>query len=378
MDFTGVAIGSGVNQYMKMDEMARQNKKLEMDKSLADQQLERGRMDLEELRAVDDLRKRYSTINQAYARGELDHPEIQGFFKNYNEQKGAWNNGYTMGMGTDTKGNRVLNFMDKDNNVVDTQSLDPKNFNRMMRDAYMTELGTISPRYGFESAKLDLERGKNDILQAHYGRPTFMQDGTGRILAIDQQGKQIGTYGSARPQLGGTGAQMGQLVGMTDDKSGLVYNTPNGLITRPLPAGVSGDNLFPKATGIRGTGAEGPKVKYVAQDGTELQGSQQEIYDWRMQNEPTFRAANGGGNNNLAMQDPRKPAQGTGLQRPQAAAPKVSADQQAKDFAQKYQGWTRQKAGNDFIVVGPKGERMWAADFEDQNGPNSSLMLNYR
>jgi len=138
---------------------------------------------------------------------------------------------------------------------------------------------------------------------------------------------------------------------------------------------VSADNLFPKATGVRGNGSDGPKVKYVAQDGTELQGSQQEIYDWRMQNEPTFRAANGGGNNGLAMQDPRKPAQGTGLKTPQA---KVSAEQQAKDFAQKYQGWSRQRAGNDFIVVGPNGQRMWAADFDEQNGPNSSLMLNYR
>lgn len=378
MDFTGVAIGSGVNQYMKMDEMARQNKKLEMDKALADQQLSRGQMELDELRAVDDLRKRYSTINQAYARGEYEHPEIQGFFKNYNAQNGAWNDGYTMGYGTDAKGGRVLNFMDADGKVVGSESLDPKNFQRLTRDAYMRDLQFISPRYGFEGAKLDLERGKNDILQAHYGRPTYLQDGTGRIIGLDSQGRQIGTYGAARPQLGGTGAQMGQLVGMTDDKSGLVYNTPNGLVTRPLPQGVSADNLFPKATGVRGNGSDGPKVKYVAQDGTELQGTQQEIYDWRMQNEPTFRAANGGGNNGYAMQDPRKPAQGTGLKTPQAVAPKVSAEQQAKDFAQKYRGWSRQKAGNDFIVVGPNGQRMWAADFDEQNGPNSSLMLNYK
>lgn len=323
MDFTGVALGSGVNQYMKMDEMARQNKKLEMDKALADQQLERGRMDLEELRAVDDLRKRYSTINQAYARGELDHPEIQGFFKNYNEQKGAWNNGYTMGMGTDAKGNRVLNFMDKDNNVVDTQSLDPKNFNRMMRDAYMTELGTISPRYGFESAKLDIERGKNDILEKHYGRPTFMQDGTGRILAIDQQGNQIGTYGAARPVLSGGSGVRNHFVPLT---GGYSYNQATGTYHGPDGKTITDPAALEKITKMgtpgRGTTSiDGPKVKYTTQDGIELQGTQDDIHNWRLENEPTYRAARGGGNNGLSMADPRQPKQGTGLQRPQVAAP---------------------------------------------------------
>lgn len=375
MDFTGVAIGSGVNQYMKMDEMARQNKKLEMDKALADQQLSRGQMELDELRAVDDLRKRYSTINQAYARGEYDHPEIQGFFKNYNAQNGAWNDGYTMGYGADAKGGRVLNFMDADGKVVGSESLDPKNFQRLTRDAYMRDLQFISPRYGFEGAKLDLERGKNDILQAHYGRPTFMQDGTGRILAIDQNGKQIGTYGSARPQLGG--GQSNHFVPLT---GGYSYNQTTGSYHAPDGSKITDPAALEKITKMGTPGrpqVDGPKVKYVAQDGTEINGTSDQIHDWRMANEGPYAAAKGG-NNGLTMQDPRKPAQGTGLKTPQAAASKVSAEQQAKDFAQKYQGWSRQKAGNDFIVVGPNGQRMWAADFDEQNGPNSSLMLNYK
>lgn len=377
MDFTGVALGSGVNQYMKMDEMARQNKKLEMDKALADQQLSRGQMELDELRAVDDLRKRYSTINQAYARGEYDNPEIQGFFKNYNAQNGAWNDGYTMGYGSDAKGNRVLNFMDADGKVVGSESLDPKNFQRLTRDAYMRDLQFISPRYGFEGAKLDLERGKNDILQAHYGRPTYLQDGTGRIIGLDSQGRQIGTYGAARPQLGGTGAQTGQLLGATADRSGLIYNVNGQIVKRPLPEGVTADDLFPKATGVRGNGDNGD-MKHVGGN-VYSQNGQSFVIDETGAARPVavpgdVKAATG----SLAMSDPRKPAQGTGLKTPQAVAPKVSAEQQAKDFAQKYRGWSRQKAGNDFIVVGPNGQRMWAADFDEQNGPNSSLMLNYK
>ena len=374
MDFTGVAIGSGVNQYMRMDEMARQNKKLEIEKALADQQMEKGSMELDRLRQADLAGKNRKAILEAYDSGDWTNPALQSLHKSYNSNAGSLNDGLTADhVGFDKSGAPMFAYKNADGAVTATRALSRNDVLNAANNQYFDSIS--SPELLMQQRRLDQEDRKNYVLMAHYGRPTFMQDGTGRIIAIDQNGKQIGTYGSARPQLGGTGAQMGQLVGMTDDKSGLVYNTPNGLITRPLPAGVSGDNLFPKATGIRGTGAEGPKVKYVAQDGTELQGSQQEIYDWRMQNEPTFRAANGGGNNSLSMPDPRKPAQGTGLKTPQA---KVSAEQQAKDFGQKYQGWSRQKAGNDFIVVGPNGQRMWAADFDEQNGPNSSLMLNYR
>lgn len=373
MDFTGVALGSGVNQYMKMDEMARQNKKLEIDKALADQQMEKGRVELDELRAVDGLRKKYQTINQAYARGEFDHPEVQGFFNNYNAQQGAWNNGYTMGYGTDAKGGRTLNFMDKDGKVVDSQSLDPQNFQRMMRDGYMNDLSYISPRYGLAAAQLGMEDKKIGVMQSHYDRPTYVQDGTGRIVGIDQTGKQIGTYGSARPVIGG-GSQ-NHFVPLT---GGYSYNQTTGGFHGPDGSRITDPAMLEKITKMGTPGkavTDGPKVKYTTQDGQEISGSANEIYDWRIQNEPTFRAANGGGNSGLAIQDPRKQQQGTGLKTPEKP---VSAEQRAADFATKFQGYTRQKAGNDFIVVGPRGERMWANDFDSQFGTNSSLMLPYK
>ena len=243
MDFTGVALGSGVNQYMKMDEMARQNRALKVQEDAAAMAKEKGQMELDQMRQVNEIGNKYRAINSAAARGDLSDPAIQGFVSDFNSQKGAFNDNHTMSFGTDAKGGRVINFHNGDNELVGSQPMTRENLNRMIGDAYKAELSYTAPEYYFKNQQ-------NDVLQSHYGRPTYMQDGTGRIIGIDTNGNQIGTYGTSRPQAtGGGGAQMGQLVGATDDRTGLVYNTPNGLVTRPLPKGVSADSLFPKATG---------------------------------------------------------------------------------------------------------------------------------
>jgi hypothetical protein len=377
MDFTGVAIGSGVNQYMRMDEMARQNKKLEMDQKVQQQQLDRGAMDIERMRAVDNLNKKYSTINQAVARGEYDNPEVQGFMTSYNQNQGAWNNGYTMGMGQDAKVGRVLNFMDKDGNIVDTQAINPQNMNRMLRDAYMTELSYASPDYFYKNYALgqeDRKLGTDEQYKLNVIPGINAADRESRErIANAQLGPQY-----ARLNFEQNRARFGNPQTMYDANGnpalGVPVQSPDGSIQWKMSSAPEGYTFTNKTAGKPTT--EGPKVKYTTQDGIELQGTQDEIHNWRIQNEPTYRAARGGANSGLAMADPRKPAQGAGLKTPQAAP--VSAEQKARDFSEKYQGWSRQKAGNDFIVVGPKGERMWASDFDAQNGPNASLMLNYR
>lgn len=371
MDFTGVALGSGVNQYMKMDEMARANKKLEMDKALQDQQLARGNIEMDRMRAVDGLNKKYATINQAVARGEFDHPEVKGFVDGYNAQSGAWNNGYTMGLGQDAKGGRMLNFMDKDGAVVDSQAMTQQNMQRMLRDAYMTELSFASPDYlyknyalGQEDRKLGTdERYKLQVIpnmntEDRTSRERIAQMNLGPAWANANRGHYAPlTEGYAFDQ--GTGRTVGP--------DGRVV-TDQATLTRLHKLGAPGKAV-----------TDGPKVKYTTGDGIELQGTQQEIHNWRLANEGPY-AAQHGGNNNLAMQDPRE-QKGTGLKKPGEQAPAAaptSAAQKAQDFAQKYQGWSRQKAGNDYIVVGPRGERMWASDFDAQNGANSSMMLNYK
>lgn len=376
MDFTGVALGSGVNQYMKMDEMARANKKLEMEKALADQQMARGGIELERMRAVDGLNKKYATINQAVARGEFEHPEVKGFVDNYNTQSGAWNNGYTMGMGQGANGARMLNFMDKDGNVVDSQAMSPQNMQRMLRDAYMTELSYASPDYFYKNYQLgqeDRKLGTDEQYKLGVIPGIHADDRASRErIANAQLGPQW-----ARLNFDQQKAKFGSPQTMYDANGNPALGTPvqmpDGSIQWKMSVAPEGYSFTNKTAGK----SSDMKVKYTTGDGVELQGTNAEIHQWRLDNEPTYRAANGatGGNNGLAMKDPRKPAEGTGLKKPET---KASPDQQAKDFTQKYQGWTRQKAGNDFIVVGPKGERMWAAEFDEQNGPNASLMLNYR
>lgn len=54
----------------------------------------------------------------------------------------------------------------------------------------------------------------------------------------------------------------GTPVGLSDDGKGVVYSTPEGLVLRPLPAGVSGDKLFPKTTGMRPPNPEAEKAYY--------------------------------------------------------------------------------------------------------------------
>lgn len=151
MDFTGVALGSGVNQYMKMDEMARANKKLEMEKAIQDQALEKGRMDLDQMRTVQNLGTKYRNINSALARGELDHPDVQGFVSNYNNNQGAFNNGYTMALGQDAKGGRSINFFDADGNLAHSEAYNPQNIQRMLGDAYRQELAFSSPDYYYKN-----------------------------------------------------------------------------------------------------------------------------------------------------------------------------------------------------------------------------------
>lgn len=86
--------------------------------------------------------------------------------------------------------------------------------------------------------------------------------------------------------LGGKG-QLGSALGMTDDGKGVVYNTPQGLVVKPLPAGVDGAKLFPKVTGLKPNDA---KVKFTDKNGTIFEGTHDELMransEYRSQNAP--------------------------------------------------------------------------------------------
>ncbi len=367
MDFTGVALGAGVNQYMKMDEMSRQNKKLEMEKQLADQQLTRGNMELDRLRSFDNLNKERAAVHKAIASGSyLDDPTAQQWLANSNLNQGVHNdgtvtrfergdNGYLMNT---YKGDKLMHSTAPSADVLYGAA-----------DTYFgRQLSTLSPENYFASRKLDTEDRKTDAVLAHYSRPNYLQDGTGRIIGIDQQGNQIGTYGSARPIIGG--GQTNHFVPLT---GGYSYNQTTGGFHAPDGSRVTDPATLEKITKMGTPGkATSDGMKHV---GGNIYSQNGQTYAWN-EMDGTFKPANLPGQQpSLAMEDPRKPAQGTGLKTPE---PKVSAQEQATAFSDKYKGWSRQKAGNDFIVVGPNGQRMWASDFDAQNGPNASLMLNYR
>jgi hypothetical protein len=98
---------------------------------------------------------------------------------------------------------------------------------------------------------------------------------------------------------GGSKGQMGVALGLSDDGKGIVYNTPSGLVVKPLPAGVDGAKLFPKVTGLKGEEAQ---VEYDDGNGTKFKGTPTQIHNARMSSDGSYRAANGG--NGLAVTPP--------------------------------------------------------------------------
>lgn len=113
---------------------------------------------------------------------------------------------------------------------------------------------------------------------------------------------------------GGSKGQMGVALGLSDDGKGIVYNTPSGLVVKPLPAGVDGAKLFPKVTGLKGEEAQ---VEYDDGNGTKFKGTPTQIHNARMSSDGSYRAANGG--NGLAVTPPASNQTGGGSSAPARA-----------------------------------------------------------
>ena len=161
MDFTGVALGSGVNQYMRMDEMARQNKKLEMDKALNDQQVQRGQYELNQLRELDNLRNEYADINSSIARGDyLQNENARKWLGLYDNNDGPFNDGYRSQIVANPNGGQVMNFVDADGKVGRSVDLTPQNVRQLAADAYRQRMQFVSPQMFMENQKLDQENRK--------------------------------------------------------------------------------------------------------------------------------------------------------------------------------------------------------------------------
>lgn len=122
-------------------------------------------------------------------------------------------------------------------------------------------------------------------------------------------------------------SQPGQLLGTTDDGKSLVYSSGDEIITKPLPAGVSANNLFRKATGEGG--GSGVRMEYTDDAGNKISGSPQEVHNTRMSIDPKYRAAYGGaGGSGLAMTPPASNKTGSGLASPGKQPPAAGGSQE--------------------------------------------------
>ena len=89
-------------------------------------------------------------------------------------------------------------------------------------------------------------RNKRDIVtDRRADRTLSLQEQEANAVA-ELRKAQAGYYES-----GGTGAK-GQLLGASKDGKSLLYSTPKGIEVRPMPEGVTADDLFPKNTGLKG------------------------------------------------------------------------------------------------------------------------------
>lgn len=193
------------------------------------------------------------------------------------------------------------------------QYISPRNFQQ--ERAYGLEREKLDETRDFHKGTLDVHHEANQISRERNGLMAASRGSRDPYELID---KKAGAYAkalqNADPSLTPEAAnkkawqavmrdfdksQPGQLLGVSDDGKNLVYSSGEDIITKPLPAGVSADKLFRKATGEGGSSV---RMEYTDENGNKISGPVNEVISARMATDPKFRAANGG--NGLAMNPP--------------------------------------------------------------------------
>lgn len=216
--YVGVALGAGVGEYHRQEANRRANEAEERAKTAdarqaeshglqmksGKMQLETGQLNLDQARALDARRKEYA----AAARGDRD--ALNGIIQRYNSNQGAFGDGMSV---VPTSGERgdMAHFVDGKGQVVRSVPMTQETLTPLLSQAYLAEMQFDSPHAFTEQQKLGVERTKADAAkqqavtmekyrESQVSQPHLMQDGTGRIIALDASGtKVLGTYGSARP-----------------------------------------------------------------------------------------------------------------------------------------------------------------------------------
>jgi hypothetical protein len=192
----------------------------------------------------------------------------------------------------------VVAFSDKDGRIVNTFPVNQQTMAAAWKERYLDKIEAFDPKLGLERGKITETGRHNRAIEGIYSEKN------------DIDRSRVGL-------LGGKG-QPGSALGMTDDGKGVVYNTPQGLVVKPLPAGVDGAKLFPKVTGLKGDEAQ---VEYDDGAGTKIKGTPGQVHNSRMKIDGTYRAANGG---DLSMPPPASNQTGRAAAAPGKAPAKQS------------------------------------------------------
>lgn len=176
----------------------------------------------------------------------------------------------------------VVAFSDKDGRIVNTIPVNQQTMATAWKERYLDKIEAFDPKLGLERGKITETGRHNRAIEDIYSEKND----------IDRQRNGL---------LGGGGArgQMGTPLGLSDDGKGVIYNTPQGIVVKPLPAGVDGAKLFPKVTGLKGDGEA--QVEYDDGNGLKIKGTPGQVHNSRMKVDGSYRAANGG---DLAMAPP--------------------------------------------------------------------------
>lgn len=261
----GVALGAGVQEW-------KAQQKADQEQQLFDQQKEQfgwqrnAEAEKERIRLAEQaLSEKYRPMFAAAAKG--DYSFVPEYLKSgYNTNTGTWNDGHTAAYQSGPNGSMV-HVIDGNGQVVASHDLNPQSARTLLEQAYMMERAGIGApqfgeyvKHGLESRKVGAEETKAGAARQQaltmegyrnfqQNAPHFVQDGTGRILAMAPDGKSVlGTYGSARPVLGAGGSGSGgaeTVVNLVDAQGNAAPFSFNKKTARFEPLGLPEGYRFP-------------------------------------------------------------------------------------------------------------------------------------
>ena len=238
----GIAMGAGV------DEMHKQRATAREEEAAQQRNLEFGRKQ-KDWATQDDIEKRQKEISDWYS-GRIGQIETGNHYGVADELSGYHNDTSYLGDsksrtfdGANGKKYVAAFPMGEGQGMPALHEITPELTRAQLEAVYRHRMEQVDPRQALAVMKQNREFGlkerevgakerevtgkehyQDGILNWHNKqaeRPQFMQDGTGRVMAINPEGKLLGTYGSARP-VAGHGGGSGGGMGLTDDQASLL------------------------------------------------------------------------------------------------------------------------------------------------------------